>query len=202
MATVDHDCDSAQPSDGTFGSRTARLWHALTAFLTVASHRRPVLALLICGAVLAVGIDACALVLIAQQRARILNAAEREISGLATVLGRRIERDFQSLEFLENGLVDQFRAMKIETSQDFNLHLSGNNFHNLLKEKALSLPHVGSITLVNSGGTVINFSRSWPIPQIDVTDRDFFTTLKNDVQQSTFVSAPVRNRATGSMVVH
>src|SRR4051794_2499947 len=202
MATADQDCGSAQPGDSAFAGRTTRLWNALTASLTVATHRRPVLALLICGIGFAIVLDACAFVLIAQHRARILEAAEREMAGLAAILGRRIERDFQSLEFIENGLIDQFKAMRIETPEDFNLHLSANNIHNLLKEKALSLPHVGSITLVSSAGAVINFSRFWPVPKIDVTDRDFFNTLKNDAQQSTFVSAPVTNRATGTMVVH
>src|SRR6266699_2354439 len=102
-----------------------------------------------------------------QQRQRALEASERENASLATILGRQVERDFQTLEFVENGLIDQFKAMKIETPEDYNLHLSGSNIHNLLKEKALSLPHVGSITLVNAAGAVINFSRFWPIPQID-----------------------------------
>jgi signal transduction histidine kinase/CheY-like chemotaxis protein/HPt (histidine-containing phosphotransfer) domain-containing protein len=172
------------------------------ASISAATNRRPILSLLICGILLAIAIDACAYFFIAQQRARILDAAEREIAGLATILGRQIERDFQSLEFVENGLIDQFKAMKIETAAEFNLHLSGSNIHNLLREKALSLPHVGSITLVNSAGAVINFSRFWPIPNIDVTDRDFFTALKNNPQQNTFVSSPIENRATGSMVVH
>ena len=118
------------------------------------------------------------------------------------MLARQIERDFQTLEFVENGLIDQFKAMQIETPDDFNRVLAKPATHDLLREKAGNLPHVGSITLVNSAGKVINFSRFWPIPNIDVTDRDFFLGLKTDLDRSSFISSPLINRATGTMVMH
>src|SRR6266487_3914494 len=198
MGTVDHDHGNAQNRGRTPG----RARRGLSAILSVSGSRKPILSLLIGGLLLAVAIDAGAGIFVVQQRERALEASERETAALATLLGRQIERDFQSLEFVENGLIDQFKAMKIETPEDYNLHLSGSNIHNLLKEKALSLPHVGSLTLVNAAGAVINFSRFWPIPKIDVTDRDFFVTLKSDPARDSFVSSPIHNRATGSMVVH
>jgi signal transduction histidine kinase/CheY-like chemotaxis protein/HPt (histidine-containing phosphotransfer) domain-containing protein len=201
MGTVDHDHSDEQPR-GDIRSPGAARWHALTAALSIATSRKPILSLIIGGILLAVAIDAGAGVFVIQQRDRALEASEREIASFATILGRQVERDFQTLEFVENGLIDQFKAMKIETPADYDLHLSGSNIHNLLKEKALSLPHVGSITLVNAAGAVINFSRFWPIPKIEVTERDFFTTLKTDPERNSFVSSPILNRATGSMVVH
>ena len=45
-------------------------------------------------------------------------------SSLAKVLARQIERDFQTLEFVENGLIDQFKAMQIETPEDYDRLLS------------------------------------------------------------------------------
>jgi signal transduction histidine kinase/CheY-like chemotaxis protein/HPt (histidine-containing phosphotransfer) domain-containing protein len=202
MGTVDHDHDDEQPRDAKGSPGESGLWRALTAALAVATSRKPILSLVIGGVLLAVAIDAGAGIFVRQQRERALEAAEREIASFATILGRQIERDFQSLEFVENGLIDQFKAMKIETPEDYDLHLSGSNMHNLLREKALSLPHVGSITLVNAAGAVINFSRFWPIPKIDVTDRDFYLALKPSPERSTFVSSPIHNRATGTMVVH
>jgi signal transduction histidine kinase/DNA-binding NarL/FixJ family response regulator len=200
MGMGDHD-HSSDPGRGITLAGTARSRRGLTAVLSFATSRKPILSLIIGGILLAVAIDTGAGVFVLQQRVRALEAAEREIGSFATILGRQIERDFQSLEFIENGLIDQFKAMKIETPEDYGLHLSGNNIHNLLKEKALSLPHVGSITLVNAAGAVINFSRFWPIPKIDVTDRDFFVALKTDPERNSFVSSPIHNRATGSMVV-
>jgi signal transduction histidine kinase/CheY-like chemotaxis protein/HPt (histidine-containing phosphotransfer) domain-containing protein len=197
MGTVDHDPSNAQSRSRTPG----RARRGLSAILSASGSRKPILSLLIGGILLAVAIDAGAGIFVVQQRERALEASEREIAALATLLGRQIERDFQSLEFVENGLIDQFKAMKIETAEDFNLHFSGSNIHNLLKEKALSLPHVGAITLINAAGAVINFSRFWPIPKIDASDRDFFIALKTDPERNSFVSSPIHNRATGSMVV-
>jgi signal transduction histidine kinase/CheY-like chemotaxis protein/HPt (histidine-containing phosphotransfer) domain-containing protein len=197
MGTVDHDSEAAR----SIIPSTDAARHPLTAVPSVAMGRKPIWSLVIGGILLAVAIDAGAGIFLVQQRTRALEASEREIASFATILGRQIERDFQSLEFVENGLIDQFKAMKIETPEDYTLHLSGSNTHNLLKEKALSLPHVGAITLINASGAVINFSRFWPIPKIDASDRDFFITLKTDPERNTFVSSPIHNRATGSMVV-
>src|SRR6185295_9029060 len=189
MGTVDHDHGNQQPRGATRPPGGAR--RGMSAVLSVATGRKPILSLVIGGILLAVAIDAGAGIFVVQQRNRAIEASEREIASFATILGRQIERDFQSLEFVENGLIDQFKAMKIETPEDYTLHLSGSNMHNLLKEKALSLPHVGAITLINAAGAVINFSRFWPIPKIDASDRDFFITLKTDPERNSFVSSPL-----------
>jgi signal transduction histidine kinase/CheY-like chemotaxis protein/HPt (histidine-containing phosphotransfer) domain-containing protein len=201
MGTVDHDHGNAQPRGTTQSPSGAQPRRGLSAVLSVTTSRKPILSLVIGGILLALAIDVGAGIFVVQQRDRALEASEREIASFATILGRQIERDFQSLEFVENGLIDQFKAMKIDTPEDYTLHLSGSNMHNLLKEKALSLPHVGAITLINAAGAVINFSRFWPIPKIDASDRDFFIALKTDPERNTFVSSPLHNRATGSMVV-
>src|SRR5882757_7711455 len=202
MEPADRDCmgEGRRGEDRTPGPK--RRWFVLPARWSMVGYRTPILSLFIGGVLLALAIDACAWAFLAQQRSRTLLAAEREIDGLATVLARQIERDFQTLEFVENGLIDQFRAMQIDTPEDFGRMLSRPLIHDLLREKAGNLPHVGSITLVDAAGKVINFSRFWPIPQIDVTDRDFFTELKADPDKNSFISSPLLNRATGSIVMH
>ena len=64
------------------------------------------------------------------------------------------------------------------------------------------MPFIGSLTIINDKGKVINFSRQWPVPDIDVTDRDFFKAFQSDPQLTSFLSVPVHNRATGTAVMH
>src|SRR5262249_34374110 len=71
-----------------------------------------------------------------------------------------------------------------------------------LREKASGWPHIGSITLINAKGTLFNFSRQWPLPKIDVTDREFYKVLKSSEWLSTFMGEPVRNRANGTWTIH
>src|SRR5438477_9348611 len=116
MGTVGHDHGNGQPRDRAPLPEQARSRRGLSAALSVATSRKPILSLVIGGILLAVAIDAGAGIFVIQQRERALEASEREIAALATLLGRQIARDLQSLEFVENGLIDQFKAMKIETT--------------------------------------------------------------------------------------
>jgi hypothetical protein len=52
--------------------------------------------------------------------------------------------------------------------------LSRHDVYLKLRDKAASLPYVGSLTIINAHGRLINFLRQWPIPNIEATDRDFF----------------------------
>ena len=51
--------------------------------------------------------------------------------------------------------------------------------------------------VVNSEGRVINFTRSWPAPEIDNADRDYFKALKEDPNLKTYISQPVQNHGSG-----
>jgi len=65
------------------------------------------------------------------------------------------------------------------------------------------MPHVGSLTLINADGKLINFSRFWPLPTIDVTDRDFFQALKSNSQLTYYLGsrAPTARRDRGPSIL-
>src|SRR4029450_2309032 len=71
----------------------------------------------------------------------------------------------------------------------------------MLKDKHLGLPHVGAFTLVNAQGKIFNFSRSWPVSNISVSDRAFFQIPKADETRTSFISEPISKRATGAWIV-
>ena len=64
------------------------------------------------------------------------------------------------------------------------------------------MAHVDAIAIFSAQGKLINFSRSWPIPNVDVTDRDYFQVLKADPTLETFISKPVQNRSVGIWMIH
>lgn len=55
---------------------------------------------------------------------------------------------------------------------------------------------------MGSDGQVLNFSRSYPPPDINVSDRDYFTYLKTHNDHKTFYSQPVRNKSNGKWVFY
>jgi signal transduction histidine kinase/DNA-binding response OmpR family regulator len=56
--------------------------------------------------------------------------------------------------------------------------------------------------MINAQGKLINFSRYWPIPDVNVSDRDYFKALKADPNLETFISAPIQNRGSGTWNIY
>jgi len=164
--------------------------------------RSRTITLLIAGAVALIAAVAFATVtMIVKLRDLALSETQRELQNITLVLAAQTDRIFEAAERVQTDLIERFQARGIASSEDFERELSGYETHQMLRDKIVGLPHVGTFTLFNARGKLFNFSRSWPIPQIDVTDRDFFVALKSNPGLNVFVSKPISNRATGTWVV-
>jgi len=155
-----------------------------------------------CGVVLVAAIVLGTAILVSKFRERALANGERELQNTALILAEQTDRAFQAVELLQSSLIERMKILGIASAEDYERQMSGHEVHLMLKERVAGWPHVGSITLINSQGKLFNFSRFWPLPNIDVTDREFFKVLKSDAQLTSFMGAPVRNRATDTWTIH
>jgi PAS domain S-box-containing protein len=60
------------------------------------------------------------------------------------------------------------------------------------------LPQAEAISLIDSAGTVVNFSRAWPVPPIDTARREYFEALSRSNRPGTFVGLPFKNSTDGA----
>src|SRR5215472_2534669 len=109
--------------------------------------------------------------MLADLRGRVLTASQRELRNTAVILAEQTDRAFQAVDLMQSGLIERLYALGVKSSDDFERVMSGHDVHQMLKEKVSGWPHIGSITLINAQGKLFNFSRFWPLPDIDVTDR-------------------------------
>jgi methyl-accepting chemotaxis protein len=156
----------------------------------------------VCGLLLVAAIVVGSAFILSNLRQRALADNERELTNLVSVLAEQTDRAVQAVELIQSSLIERMQALGIASAEDYERQMSGYNVHLMLKEKVSGWPHIGSITLINSQGKLFNFSRSWPLPNIDVTDREFYNALKSNAQLTSFMGEPVRNRATGTWTIH
>jgi diguanylate cyclase (GGDEF)-like protein len=76
--------------------------------------------------------------------------------------------------------------------------MSGRDVHLMLKAKIEALPHVGSLSLNDSNGKLINSANSWPVAAVTIADREYFKALKSSPELTTVLSKPVLNHVTGA----
>jgi PAS domain S-box-containing protein len=130
-----------------------------------------------------------------------LAESERELNNTALILAEQIDRTFESLELVQLSLSERIRSLGIRSSEDYAREMSGHDVHLMLKDKISGLPHVGAVVLIGADGRVINFSRYWPIPPINVADRSYFKSLTSDPAAVSMIAEPLQNRGDGSWAI-
>ena len=135
-------------------------------------------------------------------RQSLLLATESNLARHSLMLAEQADRSFKSADLVLSGIADHIGRQGVTDTDSYDRLLSRYETFLLLKEKISGLPHVEAVTLIDVKGKLINFSRSWPIPDVDVTDRDYYMVLKNHPSLESYISMPVRNRATGSWNVY
>ena len=166
--------------------------------MSIAPTRLAILCALALSAVVAAGTG----LLLSTLHGRALVDNQRELANTALILARHIASVLNAVETVQHGILEQLPELGSNAEAAAERAIARHEVHLKLRDKAAGMPFVGSLTIVNAQGKVVNFSRQWPVPAIDVTDRDFFRAFQADPQLATFVSEPVRNRASGTWVVH
>lgn len=183
----------------SFGMMSISQDHAQT---TTKSARRP-LWLLHAGALVIVlllaGADVAVLL---NLRESALRNAEGTISTVALTLSEQCERTLQSVDLLLTSVAETVTAEGIDDADGLRQKMVDRGVYLMLRDKLAGLPFLDALSIVGADGKVVNFSRFWPTPAIDVSDRDYFKALRDDPRLTSFISAPVQNRGTGTWTVY
>jgi diguanylate cyclase (GGDEF)-like protein len=130
-------------------------------------------------------------------RERALNSSERELENTVLLLARHFDQQMEDSEVIQKDIIAHMRSSGITTSEDFKRQMSGRDIHLMLKSKMSALSYVGGITVFDADGQLINASMAWPAPPLNMADRPYFKTFKNDPHSPDMVIVPVHSRLTG-----
>jgi diguanylate cyclase (GGDEF)-like protein len=126
---------------------------------------------------------------------------ENHLKNLSLILAEQAERSFQPVDLVISSVAEGIAAEGVTDSATFDQKLAGRDTHLLLREKMTGVPQLDALTVIDHDGKLINFSRSWPVPEAEVSNRDYFRAMKEDPNLKSFVSEPVQNRATGTWII-
>jgi diguanylate cyclase (GGDEF)-like protein/PAS domain S-box-containing protein len=166
-----------------------------------ASPTRPIWLVVICAALLSMIVVIASGIFLLNLRNRALANNEQTLSNTALIVAEQMEYIFTTVTTVQKEIIQQTAGFASLSEDGFERALSDRDFHVRLHDKASGIPYVGALTIFNAKGRLINYSRELPVPEINVSDRDYFRALSSDPNLTSFISEPVRNRATGSWVV-
>jgi len=120
-----------------------------------------------------------------------------ETRKLSLVLGEQTARSIQAIDLLLQETQAKVRETGIDTPAQFSGNMGGSAVHDFLLERVKNLPQATAIALVGADGRLVNASRLWPIPVMDLSDRDYHKHFRDSDDPGLFISAPARQFSTG-----
>jgi hypothetical protein len=125
-----------------------------------------------------------------------------QISTLTLILAEHTSQIIFSANTVLQSIEDVLATEQIQTEKAYREFASSKQSFELLEEKTKSNPILDVSTFAGDDGRVLNFSRSYPAPDINLADRDYFQYLKTHNDPNTFYSIPVRNKGNGKWVFY
>lgn len=120
------------------------------------------------------------------------------LSNASITLAESTRQTMKAADLVLKSIVDRVHDADIVTEAEFRSEMGTSEIFEMLRNKASSVPQVDVATIVATNGDVINFTRSFPPPRINLADRDYYKAHIDDPTLDVFLSAPVKNRGTGA----
>ncbi len=137
-----------------------------------------------------------------EYRQSTLKTAEAELGRYTLTLSEQADRSFKSLDLVMSSVSDYLIRRGVNDASSYQNNVTDFDTHLFLKDKLSGLPQIDAVTMIDKNGKLLNFSRFWPIPKVNVSDRDYFKALKADPNLETYISEPVPNRGDGTWVIY
>jgi PAS domain S-box-containing protein len=125
----------------------------------------------------------------------------KNTKNLAVVLAEQTARAIQAVDLVVQETQGMILAAGVIDPHQFRLRLGTEEVHHFLLDRLHGLPQANSIALLDDTGKIVNFSRAWPVPVIDASDRDFYGYLREHNDPGTFIGVPVVNKVSGAWVI-
>jgi len=135
-------------------------------------------------------------------RRNTIDDRSEQVANLSLILAEHTSQIIFSANTVLQSIEDVIAVERIQTEKRYREFASSKKSFELLEEKTKSNSILDVTTFVGSDGRVLNFSRSYPAPDIDLSDRDYFTYLKTHNDHETFYSTPVQNKGNGKWVFY
>jgi PAS domain S-box-containing protein len=125
----------------------------------------------------------------------------KDTKNLAVVLAEQTARAIQAVDLVVQETQAMVLAAGVTDADQFRRRMGTEGVHHFLLDRLHSLPQANSIALLDDAGMIVNFSRAWPVPVIDGSDRDFYAYFREHNDPTPFIGVPVVNKFSGAWVI-
>jgi PAS domain S-box-containing protein len=150
--------------------------------------------------ILTIGIVAAGSIWVLRERA--VGDWSSQVANLTTILAENTSQQMTTAVLALDSMTEQVQAYPNLDQHSLRSQMANHAIFNTLIEKTKSSPQIDVMAIVAANGDVINFSRSYPVPHINLAERDYFLAHMANPALGFFISQPVRNKGNGKWVFY
>ncbi len=128
--------------------------------------------------------------------------AERNATNIAMILAEQTARMVQSVDIIISELAERIATPGVSSPDELRQRTDNRSTHLLMVDRLARLPQASVITIIDSNGRLWNTTRSWPRPDVDLSDRDYFMQARNLHSPSLIIGGSLKNRVTGTWTIY
>jgi diguanylate cyclase (GGDEF)-like protein len=159
-----------------------------------ASVRGPIRWLVLCGILLIAAIAFGTASAVGSFRQRALEAHQHELENTVLLLSRHFDQKLEDFGQLQKDLAAQIQQSGIAAPGVFKDEMSTLAMHEMLRAKVSESSDAARVNLFAADGALINASDIWPIPDINIADRKYFSDLKSNAESAPQLIAIIQSR--------
>ena len=149
-------------------------------------------------ALIAIGCLSATLVL----REAEIDVWRKQMDNTSLVLAEHAMQTTNSAYQALDSIVERVQSVHSADAAEFRRKMTTREMFDVLKDKTAPLAQIDVATIVADNGDVINFTRAFPPPAINLADRDYFQVQRGSEAAADFISAPVKNKGNGKWLYY
>jgi diguanylate cyclase (GGDEF)-like protein len=158
----------------------------------------PIRWLVLCGVLLIAAIVIGTAVMVGNFRERALNSSERELENTVLLLARHFDQQLEDFIVIQKDTVAQLQRAGISSPEVFRRQMATPEWHEVLRSRVAGHSDVAGVNVFDAEGVLINSSESWPVPAVNIADRNFFKAFKSGSAVRPILVELVQGRFSGS----
>jgi diguanylate cyclase (GGDEF)-like protein len=133
-----------------------------------------------------------------KSRADAIADATRNAGNLASVLAEQVDH---AMDAMDASLRTTVRLTARWSAEEFVDRATGPGFAEGLRSERSSLQHADLIGIANAAGIVVGGAQGDRYANIDISDRAYFETLRDDPDHGLYVAGPLYSRSNGEAMI-
>jgi signal transduction histidine kinase len=155
-------------------------------------------AVVIGGLLVSLSVIAASALMLWRDRDNAVEEWKASLSQISILLAEHTRQAVTAADLVLKSISDRVNEAGIESDDELRREMGTREIFELLRNRVGNVPQVDVATIVAANGDVINFTRSYPPPPINLADRDYFKAHLSDPGLDVILSVPVKNRGTGT----